>query len=286
MGNWNRKLLKTPRGDFEIFIKGEGEPLCITHHYSVFNQTGDYFADTFTNTNKVFLVNLREAGHSEKAIEPFQLSMVESIFDLEAIREELGIIKWGFAGHSTGGMLGIIYGIHFSNSLNFIVTVGAAAREYATFSKDCIFNPEHPKYYRMQELIETLNQSDLLSEKRNELKEERMKLSLFEPEKYKELFSRNIHKDMPAIRMSYFNREVQVFDVTKKLGLISVPTLIICGRYDVQCPVIYSIEMGQLIPKSKIVIFEKSNHYPFIEESKLFVKEYNVFLKEHHSLLT
>lgn len=282
MENWNRKLLRTARGEFEIFTKGEGEPLCITHHYSVFNQTGDYFADTFTKTNKVFLVNLREAGNSEKAIEPFQLSMVESILDLEAIREELGYSKWGFAGHSTGGMLGIIYGIHFSNSLNFNVVVGAAAREYATFSKDCIFNSTHPKYHRMQELIETLNRSDLSVQKRNQIKEERTKLSLFKPEKYKELFSRNINKDMSAIRMNYFNREIQVYDVTKKLELISVPTLVICGRYDVQCPVIYSIEMGQLIPNSKLVIFDSSNHYPFIEELEQFIKEYNIFLKEHH----
>lgn len=123
MGYWEKELLNTSRGIFEIFIKGEGKPLCMTHHYSVFNQTGDYFAETFTKTNKVFLVNLRETGHSEKAVEPYQLSMLESIFDLEAIREKLG-----FAGHSTGGMLGIIYGIYFSNSLDFNVIVGGSCK--------------------------------------------------------------------------------------------------------------------------------------------------------------
>jgi len=39
--------------------------LCITHHYSVFNQTGDYFAETFTETNKVILVNLRDRAFRE-----------------------------------------------------------------------------------------------------------------------------------------------------------------------------------------------------------------------------
>ncbi|SET93274.1 proline iminopeptidase [Salinibacillus kushneri] len=47
MEKWGRKLLKTSRGVFEVFEKGEGEPLCVTHHYSEFNQTGDYFAETF-----------------------------------------------------------------------------------------------------------------------------------------------------------------------------------------------------------------------------------------------
>jgi proline iminopeptidase len=85
---------------------------------------------------------------------------------------------------------------------------------------------------------------------------------------------------MSGTRLNYFSREVQVFDVTKKLGLISTPTLIICGRYDVQCPVSYSIEMAELIPKSRLVIFEKSNHYPFLEESDQFKVEFNNFVKD------
>ncbi len=280
MGDWKRNLLKTSRGVFEVFFKGEGEPLCVTHHYSEFNQSGDYFAETFTKTNKVFLINLREAGNSEKAKEPYQLSFLETIFDLEAIREELGFDKWGYAGHSTGGMLGIIYGIYYSKSLKFIVIVGAAAREYMTFSKDCIYNPEHSKFNRMQELIEALKHSDLTSERRRELKVQRTKLSLFDPEKYDKLFYLNISKGMCVIRMNFFNRELQIYDVTKKLELISTPTLIICGKYDVQCPMIYSIEMEEGIPNSKLVIFEKSNHYPFLEEPEQFTEEYNSFIEE------
>ncbi|WP_409293693.1 alpha/beta fold hydrolase [Peribacillus sp. SCS-26] len=281
MGNWVRNLLQTSRGVFEIFIKGEGDPLCVTHHYSVFNLTGDYFAETFTKTNKVYLINLREAGNSEKAVEPYQLSFLETIFDIEAIREELGLDKWGFAGHSTGGMLGIIYAIYFSKSLKFTVIVGAASREYMTFSKDCIFNPKHSKFNRMQELIETLKRSDISPQKRQELIAERTKLSLFNPEKYDELFNKNISKGMSAIRMNFFNRELQIFDVTKKLECISTPTLIICGRNDVQCPVIYSIEMEEGIPNSKLVIFEKSNHYPFLEEAEQFTEVYNSFIMEN-----
>lgn len=75
---WIRNLIHTSRGVFEIFIKGKGDPLCVTHHYSEFNDTGDYFAEAFTEPNKVFLVNLREAGDSSKAKEPYQLSFLEA----------------------------------------------------------------------------------------------------------------------------------------------------------------------------------------------------------------
>lgn len=280
MNSWIRNIIHTSRGEFEVFIKGNGDPLCVTHHYSEFNNTGDYFAEAFTETNKVFLVNLREAGSSSRVEEPYQLSFLETIFDLEAIREKLKIKKWGFAGHSTGGMLGIIYGIYFSDYLNFTVIVGAAAREYMTFSEDCIYNSKHPNFDRMQELTESLKRQDLSLETKNNLKIERTKLSLFNPEQYAEYFSMNINKGISAIRMNYFSREVQVYDVTKKLVYITTPTLIICGKYDVQCPVIYSMEMAEYIPDSKLVVFNRSNHYPFLEEAELFKKEYNLFINQ------
>ncbi|MGV3240474.1 hypothetical protein ACEF17_10190 [Streptococcus hyovaginalis] len=70
MKNWTSKLLNTSRGKFEIFIKGQGEPLCITPHYAKFNETGDCFAESFVDPHKVFIVNIREGGSSEKATQP------------------------------------------------------------------------------------------------------------------------------------------------------------------------------------------------------------------------
>jgi len=44
--------------------------------------------------------------------------------------------------------------------------------------------------------------------------------------------------------------------------------------------------MEEGIPNSKLVIFDKSNHYPFLEEAQQFIEEYNLFIKEHQSLLS
>lgn len=277
MEMWNRQMITTSRGEFEIFVKGEGEPLCVTHHYSEFNETGDYFADTFTSTHQVYLVNLREAGQSAKAHEPWQLGLLETILDLEAIREALEFKQWGFAGHSTGGMLGLIYAIYFSKSLSFNVVVGAAAREYTTFSSECIYNRNHPQFNKMQELIEELKRPNLSEDTRKEFTIERTKLSLYQPNRYPALFSENKTKKMSAIRMNFFSRELQIYDVTKKLKLIRVPTLIMCGKYDVQCPLPYSMEMREEIPNSLLIVFQSSNHYPFLEERELFLKEFQMF---------
>ncbi|ANU18403.1 proline iminopeptidase [Planococcus maritimus] len=277
---WEHMMVSTSRGEFEVFAKGTGEPVCVTHLYSEFNETGDYFADTFTETHRVYLVNLREAGNSVKAQHPYELSMLESVFDLEAIRTGLGVEQWGFAGHSTGGMLGIVYGIYFSAHLRFLVVVGAAAREYMTFSADCIYNPKHPRFSQMQELIENLKSTEATEQQKQQWKTERTQLSLTNPDNYENYFSSPITKKMSAIRMDFFNRELQLFDLTRKLKLITTPTLIMCGRQDVQCPLMYSQEMAELIPGAQLVTFDNSNHYPFLEEKTKFHQMYKAYIDE------
>lgn len=102
---WEEYDVDTSRGRFEYFVCGEGEPLAITHFYMAFDSRGNLFASPFTEHYKVYLINVRGAGNSAEIENDSQLSLKEMVKDLEAIREALGLDKWAFAGHSTGGML-------------------------------------------------------------------------------------------------------------------------------------------------------------------------------------
>ena len=47
---------------------------------------------------------------------------------------------------------------------------------------------------------------------------------------------------------------------------VSCPTLILCGRNDVLCPVDRHQDMHAMIPHSRLVIIEEAGHLPTIEE--------------------
>ncbi|MGE7883254.1 alpha/beta fold hydrolase [Bacillus sp. NPDC094077] len=275
---WKQQIINTNRGTFELFTKGDGEPLCITHHYSQFNETGDYFADAFTSTHCVFLINLRDVGNSVKAHSENELSMIETIHDLEAIREALQFPTWHFAGHSTGGMLGLLYAITYPNSLQSLVIVGAAASNY-TETSFCIYHPAHPQFHYMQELIENLKSPHLTNEERKEFSTKRTKLSLYKPESYNSYFCKSIQKTMSASRMNAFAKEYSSFDLREYLPSIQAKALIVCGRHDAQCPIQYSTEMHEGMPNSIFVPFEDSNHYPFLEEATHFISITQEFYK-------
>ncbi|WP_455661344.1 alpha/beta fold hydrolase [Pradoshia sp.] len=279
MNMWEQRIIRTDRGSFEIFIKGEGPPVCVTHHYSEFNCTGDYYADVFTGHNKVILVNLKDAGNSDKVTYPYELSMIDAVLDLEEIRKRLGYKEWIYAGHSTGGMIGILYGIHYSNSLKALILTGTAAREYSSSSK-CIYNVSHPHFKKMQDLLELLKRPSLNEEDRAYLSKERMQLSLRKPEKYEEYLSSDISKSIVPSRLDFFSREALIYDVTRQLSKIRTKSLILCGKYDVQCPLEFSIELSEAIPDAGLHVFTNSSHYPHLEERETFNRVIHEFLKE------
>lgn len=59
-------------------------------------------------------------------------------------------------------------------------------------------------------------------------------------------------------------------DYTARLGEIAVPVLLLCGRHDPQYPPACSEELAAGIPGAELTYFERSGHYPFIEEHDLF----------------
>lgn len=83
MSFWKTKMIKTARGNFEVFVKVEGNPICVKHYCSEFNHTGGYFADSFTENNREYLVYLKGEGNTSRADEAHELSMFDSFYNPE-----------------------------------------------------------------------------------------------------------------------------------------------------------------------------------------------------------
>lgn len=270
MISWESVMVSTNRGTFEVFVAGEGEPICVTHYYSAFTKRGNYFADLFTEIGKVILVNLKECGNSERIVDETELSMTDSVEDLEAIRMSLEYDKWSFAGHSTGGMLGLLYAINHTDILDKLIVVGAAASNEYMKSVDSIYCRENPKNHRLREIFSILKSVDTSNEQRAQAAREWTEMSLHHPKKWDKYFSKPSSGRTVQKRLDYYNRLLSSFDIRNSLNLINTRTLVMCGKYDVQCPLSFSEEIHRLIVGSKLCVFEDSNHSPHIEEPENF----------------
>jgi len=166
---WEKQIVKTNRGAFEIFAKGSGEPICITHLYSEFNELGNYFADVFIEEFTVYLINLKEAGNSCKVMKDEELSMRETCLDLEAIRIALGLERWSYAGHSTGGMLGLYYVTLFPSSLSKLLVGGATATNKYMDHEKSMYCPKSPLNSKLKEIFAVLKSPILQLKKKDRL---------------------------------------------------------------------------------------------------------------------
>ena len=268
---WLKKTIETVRGTFEYFVCGQGEPMAITHLYSQYDERGNAFANPFTKYFTVYLINLRGVGNSDVAVDQSQYSMVETVKDLEAMREAFGFEQWAFGGHSTGGMLALQYSIQTPESLTKMVACCTAASYEYAISEQCIYSEKNPNFHRVMEIMNMLSNPETPIEQRKKLGYEWELLSFYREEKLIEALKKPNSGKTVGARLTYFRQvEYRKMDFREQLKHIKVPSYILAGRHDTQCPVQFGIEIAELIPNAHFKIFEESNHFPFLEEEDAF----------------
>lgn len=268
---WEQRFIETPRGTFEVFQSGKGEPICITHLYSEYDSRGNLFANLFKEYYSVYLVNLRGCGNSTDDISQYNYSMNDSVADLEAIREALGFNKWIFAGHSTGGMLALKYATQYPNSLVHILAGGLCASSEYMRHPNSIYCTENPNNQRIREIIATLrNPNSTLEERRADSKEWSV-MSLFSEESYEKMISQPNSGKTVSKRLDYFSyEELPTYDLRPQLQHVTLTAYIYGGKYDAQCPYDFAVEAAELMPNAILKTFFYSNHFPFVEEEAEF----------------
>jgi len=123
----------------------------------------------------------------------------------------------------------------------------------------------------MIEIMELLNNPNTVQEDRQKLGFEWALMSYYSEDKLKEAMKRPNSGRTVGENLDYFRKvEVRNFDLRNQLMNIDIPSYIFAGRHDAQCPVEFGIEIVSLLTQSKLIIFEESNHNPFIEEEEKF----------------
>ena len=199
--------------------------------------------------------------------------MDTAVLDLEAIREALGFVKWGFAGHSTGGMLALKYAIARPDSLSKIIAGGAAASYEYGADPDSIYCSKNPNFNRIVEIMNLLENPSTPIETRRKIGYEWSLMSYHSEEKLQESMKRPNSGKTVGPRLDYFRKvEYPTYDIREEIQYINIPSYIYTGRHDSQCPAKFGIEIAELIPNASLTIFEESNHNPFSEEEEKFAE--------------
>ena len=257
-------------------VRGRGEPLILCpvtwgidgHRWTMLEE----LARNFT----LIRLDPRGTGESGEVKEKSEYGIPALVSDMEKLREHLEIEKWNVMGQSAAGWTALEYTLAHQEHVDNLVVVCSSPT--GQFYGGTFRDPSHPLFPRYEQLSQeirslpqaervkkfnrTIYQYDVQSENAKEIIDEIFASADFDPK-----------------RNQYFvMNELARYNVTNRLQEISVPALIIGGRHDVHVSPSWSKMMAEQIPHSRLIMMEKSGHFPWLDEPELFFDTVRKFL--------
>jgi len=258
----------------------EGAPVMITHHGapglgSMAEPKAAFgpFADTF----RVVVFDARGSGESE-GNPPFTHEQWAA--DVDALREWVGAAQVVMAGGSYGGFISMEYAIRYPERVRALVL------------RDTSPDSSNEELSRANALSSTRVDLDL--DKFNRIMDGKTLSNEDLKECWAEILPLYDHTYDPAVvahrveTTPYryethnwaFTENMPRYDLKPQLPDVACPTLVTVGRHDWITPVSCSETIAELIPGSRLVVFENSGHSPQIEEAELFQRVVRAFLAD------
>jgi proline-specific peptidase len=205
--------------------------------------------------------------------------------EVAAVRKALDLERVHLWGHSWGGWLTIETMMGKPSGIVSLILAGTSA-SLRQFAEDTA----RLKATLPQEVLDTLQRYEAVGEIHNPAYEEAMMAFYAQfvcrldpwPGPLMRSLTNVMSNGVPYETMQGPNEftvtgNLKDWDRTKRLGEITVPTLITCGRYDELGPACAET-LHQGIPNSEMVIFEKSAHMAHLEETERYLQVTRDFL--------
>jgi proline iminopeptidase len=273
-------------------IKGRGDPVVV-----IAGGPGDshlYLTPWFDELAKRYKVIYYDAfgrGKSDRAKNPSEYSFDRDVRDLEGLRKALGIDKWSVIGHSYGGMVAQAYALKYPGSVDKLILSntfydGEMWQENDDNSNYEIRN-QYPEVWA--ELMKLRDQGMVSSSPECERLYGQVPGGLLYY--YDAADAAKVVKDSASFNSLVYYQlvgadgdfliggDIGKLDFRTALKQLKMPVLILAGRFDRVAVPRFSEKFQEYCPQAKFVMFEKSGHLPFIEETREYFETVEEFLK-------
>ena len=223
-------------------------------------------------------------GNSDVPQDSSIYTMALFLEEVDTVRRALGLARLHVLGHSWGGMLAMEYALKQPPGLASLILAdtGASMSQWMAETRRLVSElppdvqqtiqrheaggtTDSPEY---QEACRVFSRRHLGG--RIEPKPEYMK-------RIADKFGDEVYRLMWGSSEWNITGTLKGWDVTSRLGEISVPTLVLSGRYD-EATLALNETIYRGIPGSEWVIFENSGHFPHIEETERYLVVLSRFL--------
>jgi proline iminopeptidase len=235
--------------------------------------------ETFT----VVYYDPRGSGHSGRPNDPKLMSTDDMIEDLEGLRHYWGLDSLAVLGHSNGGAIALGYAIAHPGTVHQLILVGTCTEDYdftAERQREIAARRDDPRFKDAIAAM-TGGGDPKTDEEFDAFLKKIQPLFFYDPASAMPKFAKTDTGPLPSIWARHAVATPGL-PVTKQEGLldrVKARTLVVVGHDDWICPVSAAQRLNKGIRNSRLVILEKSGHYPWIEAPQQFFAEVKQFAK-------
>jgi proline iminopeptidase len=259
-------------------IEGEGkEAPCL--FVGPGTQYAQLISDRLKRSMRFAFVDFKRTWNAAPAADLSAVTLQSLVDEVDAVRAALRLEKICLAGHSTAGFLALEYAIQHPERTSRVLLMGAPAynnpeaekRRQAFWQADA--SPERKARYaenlrRMpNETLGKLPAYDSFM-----FLYARGDPYYFYDFNYDSSWTNLGHYFSPALATQFYRVTMADYDPRPRLKANTVPILSVIGRYDYITPAFTWDGFQAQVPRSTVVTFQKSAHFPMTEEQDRFEK--------------
>jgi proline iminopeptidase len=263
----------TQSDDLAIYRFGQGEPLLFMPYPHAASVVGDPVPTALIEGleqahREVITFDPPGAGRSMRRA---RLDLAEMLDSAEEALERCGVDgPVDVVGHSQGAFVALAFAIERPQWVRRLILIGAGAGGPSWMRvPGTLWNRSHPAFWRfgLWGLVYQLTRR-LAAEKRmlNVVSQASWVERSHAPQRHVSL----LDWVRPAHSRTQWAQVARHLDYRPHLHELLVPTLVLVGRYDPQTPPACAQELVDGISNVGLVLFERSGHYPFLEEPEVF----------------
>jgi len=267
-----------------VYVRGNGLlPMLVVGPATLFHNS--YLPESFDKYFKIYFVDIFTKVSSYRLLDINEITLDDFVGSVESIRKQLKLDKVVLFGHSANGILALKYSEKFPEHVLCNILVGTTPFRGSEKSK----------------ISDAFFASKASIERKNLYESDKKKLAGLPPtyvnqynakrtwnffdltKKETENIWRGINLDENLIK-KYFSL-IDDFDIRQNMAILKVPTFLGLGSDDYTCPPVLWTEGSKRIlnnPLLRHFVFDKSAHYPMIENEGTFMQGLSLFLKNYN----
>jgi len=229
----------------------------------------------------------RGSGQSGRPADEKKMSTSDMVDDLEGLRQYWRLPRITVLGHSHGGAIALGYAIRYPKRVKKLILVDSNIQD---FNEDAIVQKElearkGDKRFEdaIAEAIKPWPNLQLTTDQEFETYLRRIgPLYFYDPDKYAPLLEKTA-PSLPSVWANHANAAADAKSTIKEdsvMNRVRARTLILVGQNDWICPPAIAERIHAAIRGSKIRTFERTGHFPWIEDAPQFFESVTHFLKE------